>query len=135
METDLQLAKAVKPYAKIPFEGRLQAVFAISPSVGTLCPVVSRKFGKTVIFSHSTLSILSTIYRSGKNLSSLTRVYNAHLQQRDQVASVLRTVGFWLSAGTFVCLLWLRNGLFQHFFLYTFTTLPASYSAGFVVLG
>ena len=53
-------------------EGRLEAVFAISPSVATLRPVVSRKFGKTVSF------------------------INAHLQQRDQVASELRTVDSWL---------------------------------------
>ena len=35
METDLQLAKTVK---QIPGERRLEALFAISPSVATLCP-------------------------------------------------------------------------------------------------
>ena len=47
---------------KITCEGRLEAVFAIPPSVATLRPVVSRKFGKTVSFSHSKLSILSIIF-------------------------------------------------------------------------
>ena len=36
---------------------------------------------------------LSTIYRTGKNVSSCP---SAHLKQRDQVARVLRTVDFWL---------------------------------------
>ena len=53
-------------------KGDSKQFFAISPSVATLCPVVSRKFGKTVIFSHS---ISSTIYRNGKNVSSRPRVY------------------------------------------------------------
>ena len=34
-----------------------------------------------------------------------------------------------------MCLLWLQSELFQQLFLYTFATLPASYSVGFVVLG
>ena len=72
---------------------RLQAVFAISPSVAMLCPIASRKFGKTASFLHS---ISSTIYLSGKNVLSRPRVINAHLQQQDHVASQLCTVDFWL---------------------------------------
>ena len=47
----------------------------ISPFVAVLCPIVSRKFGKTASFSHSKLSISSTIYSSGKNVLSRSRVY------------------------------------------------------------
>ena len=41
-------------------------VFVISLSVATLCPVVSRKFGQTVTFSYSKLSISSTITVAAK---------------------------------------------------------------------
>ena len=61
-------------------EGQHEAVFAISPSVATLRPSVSRKFGKTASFSHSKLSISSTIYH-------------------DQVASKLCTVDFLIVCG------------------------------------
>ena len=75
---------------------------------------------------------------SGKNVSSRPSLefINAHLQQRDEVASELRTVDFWLML--IVCgilvwllwLLWLQSELFPRFFLCTFTTLPASYLVG-----
>ena len=91
METDLQLAKTVN-YTKIPCEGRLEAVFAISPSVATLRLVVSRKFGKTVSFPFL-FRVPFTV--AAKTFRAALEFINAHLQQRDQVASVLRTVDFW----------------------------------------
>ena len=92
METDLQLVKTVKLRKKIPCEGRLEAVFAISPSVATLRPVVSRKFGKTVSFPFL-FRVPFTV--AAKTFRAALEFINAHLQQRDQVASVLRTVDFW----------------------------------------
>ena len=50
METDLQLAKMVKLYKNAVCEGRLEAVFVISPFIARLCPIISRKFGKTAVF-------------------------------------------------------------------------------------
>ena len=50
VETDLQLAKMVKLYKNAVCEGRLEAVFVISPFIARLCPIISRKFGKTAAF-------------------------------------------------------------------------------------
>ena len=49
----------------------------------------------------------------------------------------LRTVDFWLivCGDTRSCAYLLQSKLFPWFFLYTFTTFPASYSVGFVALG
>ena len=68
----------------------------ISPSVTKLRPVVSRKFDKTVRFSHSKFSISSTIIVAAETFQAALEFINAHLQQRDQVASKIRTVDFWL---------------------------------------
>ena len=56
METDLQLAKMVKLYKNAVCEGRLEAVFVISPFIVRLCPIISRKVGKVLSF----ISSLST---------------------------------------------------------------------------
>ena len=71
METDLQLAKTVK-LRKNTVQRATRSSFCdvISPSVATLRPVVSKKFCRTIIFSHSKLSILSTI------LSTISRHLN-----------------------------------------------------------
>lgn len=50
METDLQLAKMGQLYKNAVCEGRLEAVFVISPFIVRLCPIISRKFGKTAGF-------------------------------------------------------------------------------------
>ena len=63
VETDLQLVKVVK-LRKNNMRRWLEAVFAISPSVATLCPLFQGNLVR-LIFSHSKLSISSTIYRSG----------------------------------------------------------------------
>ena len=63
VETGLQLAKTVKLRKNTVWRA---TVFVISLSVAMLCPVVSRKFGQTVTFSHSKLSISSTITVAAK---------------------------------------------------------------------
>ena len=76
-------------HAKMPCEGQLKAVLAISPFIATLCP------GKTAGFlSFITFQVPFTIVV--KAFQAALEFINAHLQQCDQVTTVLRTVGFWL---------------------------------------
>ena len=82
METDLQLAKTVKLRKNtMHAKGDSKHFFAISPSVATLRPVVSRKFGNTVIFSHSKLSIRVPFTVAAKTFGAALEFINAHLQQ------------------------------------------------------
>ena len=66
-------------------EGRLKAVFAMLPSAA-----------KFHCFKEILFSISSTIIVAAKTFRAALEFTNAHLQQRDQVASKLRTVDFWL---------------------------------------
>jgi len=57
------------------------------PFVATLCPVISRKTGFC-------LSFQVTFTVAVKAFQITPEFINVHLQQRDEVANVLRTMGF-----------------------------------------
>ena len=78
VETDLQLAKTVK-LRKNTLQRATRSSFSILPSTAALHPVVSRKFGNRVSFSHSKLSISNTIYRRGKTFRAALEFINVHL--------------------------------------------------------
>ena len=94
METDLQLAKTVKLRKKYRAKGDSERFLAISPSVATLRPVVSRKFGRGQQVYLNLFLVPFTV--AAKTFRAALEFINAHLQQRDQVARELRTVDFWL---------------------------------------
>ena len=61
-------------------------------SDATLRPFVSRKFGKTGSFSFL-FRVPFTV--AAKMFRAALEFINAHLQQRDQFASILCTLDFW----------------------------------------
>ena len=99
MEIDLQLARMVK-VLKNAVQRATCTFFVIFLFVATLCPVISRKFVKTQHFFvihkfpfHVQLTVAVKMFQS------TLEFINAHLQQRNQVTSILHTVAvnFWLT--------------------------------------
>ena len=74
-------------YEKILCEGQLEAVLAISPFIATLCPISRQNNRFFVIYIFKYHSVVKTFQATLEFIN---------LQQCDQVASVLRTVDFWL---------------------------------------
>ena len=104
METDLQLAKTIK-LRKNTEQRVTRSNFC---DIAFHCNVTSHCFKEiwqdSKFFSFKTF-YLSIIYRSGINIRATLKFINAHLQQRDQVATKLRTVDFWLIVCGDTCVL------------------------------
>ena len=71
-----------------------RATRSIFCDIGFRCNVTSRCFGKRVSFSHSKCLFRVPFTVAAKTFWAALEFINAHLPQRDQVASVLRTVDF-----------------------------------------
>ena len=131
MKTDLQLAKTTtqKYHAKGDSKQFLQYCLLLQRYI----PLFQGNLVRQQVFVIQIFLFRVTFTVAAKMFRTTLDFINAHLQQRDQVASVLRTVDFWLIVCGNTCVLTVATkwATSKRFFLYTFTT---SYSVGFVVL-
>ena len=92
METDLQLARMVKVLKNVVQWATLNLFFVIFLFVVTLCLVISRKLVKTqhsFVIHRFHFHVQFTV--AVKMFQATLEFINVHLQQRNQVTSVLHT--------------------------------------------